>query len=216
MAKSFYTLGSLNIFMSEEQQQCIFCHIASGNVPAKKVFEDDKVVAVLDINPATAGHLLLVTKDHVAIMPQMDDSLIGHVGMVSKQLSHALIRALKVEGTSIFVANGVVAGQRAPHFMLHVIPRSADDGVGLQWPLAKLDDKVMKQVYDLLVVSVSKQFGVEPPKSAVAEKKKDKGQTEKKSEQPEKKQENQSKKSEAKKESKADLDDIAKLLTGGK
>ncbi|VVB81532.1 HIT domain protein [uncultured archaeon] len=145
----------------EEPQQCVFCHIASGKIPAKKVYEDDQVTAVLDINPATPGHLLVIPKEHVSVMPQMSEDLVAHIGMLSKQLSHALIRALKVEGTSIFVANGVAAGQRAPHFLLHIIPRSPNDGVALQLSPAKIDEKSMNDVVSKLVPAIGKQLGVE-------------------------------------------------------
>lgn len=147
----------------DEEQQCVFCHIASGRIPAKKVFEDDKVAAVLDINPATPGHILVLTKEHVAIMPQMSDQLVAHVGMIAKQLGSTVLRGLKVEGASIFVANGMAAGQRAPHFMLHVIPRSADDGISLQPNDIKVDEKAMKDIWQKLAGSVAKQLGKEPP-----------------------------------------------------
>ena len=143
------------------EEQCIFCHIAKGDVPAKKVYEDDKVVAILDINPAKPGHILLITKEHAQIMPQLSDEVIAHVGMIAKQLSHALIRGLTVEGTSIFIANGMAAGQRAPHFMLHVIPREVDDGLQLQLSPVKIPAEVMKQVYDRLSGPIAKQFGLE-------------------------------------------------------
>ena len=143
--------------------QCVFCHIAAGKIPAKKVFEDDKVTAVLDINPATDGHVLVIPKAHIAVMPQMDDDLVAHVGMVAKQLSHALIRALKAEGTTVFVANGAAAGQRAPHFMLHLIPRKIDDDVGVQLPISKIPEDTMKQMFSKLAGAVAKQFGKELP-----------------------------------------------------
>lgn len=149
--------------MEQEQQQCIFCQIANGQIPAKKVYEDEKVVAVLDINPATRGHTLVLPKDHIAIMPQMDEELSGHVGRVAKQVSQVLIKALKVEGTSIFVANGAVAGQRAPHFMLHVIPREQGDGVQLSIQGKKMDENVMKQVFNKLAGPLSKNLGIEMP-----------------------------------------------------
>lgn len=149
------------IIMNGEQQQCVFCHIASGKIPAKKVYEDAKVTAVLDINPACPGHILVIPKEHVAVMPQMSEELVGFLGMISKQLSHALIRALKVEGTSVFVANGVAAGQRAPHFLLHIIPRSSDDGVALQLTPGKFDEKALGEISAKLAVAVGKQFGVE-------------------------------------------------------
>lgn len=186
--------------MADEEQQCVFCHIASGKIPAKKVYEDDRVAGVLDINPAAPGHILLIPKNHVAIMPQMSDELVAHIGMVSKQLSHALIRALKAEGTSVFVANGVAAGQRAPHFLLHVIPRSQNDNIGLQLPVVKIDQKTSDAVFEKLNVAIAKQFGAEPKPKAVSR---------------------EALKAEAKEQPKekpkpGDLDEIAKFLTGGK
>ncbi|MBI4146750.1 HIT domain-containing protein [Candidatus Woesearchaeota archaeon] len=161
-----------------DEEQCIFCHIANGKIPTKKVYEDDQVVAVLDINPGVEGHVLVLTKKHVVVMPQMDDVLVGHVGMVAKQLSQAIIRAFKCEGTSVFVANGASAGQRAPHFMLHVMPRKEKDGVALQPSVVRLDEKSMGALYSKLVPSVAKAFGKEPPKpEAKKEPKDDKLQT---------------------------------------
>ncbi|HLC32365.1 MAG TPA: HIT domain-containing protein [Candidatus Nanoarchaeia archaeon] len=143
------------------EDQCIFCHIAQGAIPAKKVFEDDKVIAVLDINPAVSGHILLLPKEHVAVMPQMKDELVTHIGMVAKQLSAALIRSMKVEGTSIFVANGAAAGQRAPHFMLHIMPRVKSDGVKLDLPEGKIDEKTTSLVFSKLAPAAGKQLGFE-------------------------------------------------------
>ena len=199
--------------MAEEEQQCVFCHIASGKIPAKKVYDDDKVAAVLDINPATPGHILLVPKNHVAIMPQMSDDLIAHIGMIAKQLSHAVIRALKVDGTSVFIANGVAAGQRAPHFLLHIIPRSQNDNVGLQLPVVKIDQKTSDAVFEKLGAAVAKQFGIEPKlKLAPKEppKPEAKGQPESKAPQKE------VPKPEAGQPKPDNLDEIAKFLTGGK
>ncbi len=171
-------------------EECVFCHIANGRIPSKKVYEDEKVVAVLDINPAAPGHILLLTKEHIAIMPQMDDELVAHVGMVAKQLSSAVLRTLNVEGTSIFAANGLAAGQRAPHFMLHIIPRSADDGVSLQPAEVKLDEKQMRDVWGKLAPSIAKQFGQEIPEAKVE--------------------------SVPQKPKKSELDEITSFLAGGK
>ncbi len=190
-----------------EEEQCVFCHIASGKIPAKKVYEDDKVAAVLDINPATPGHILLVPKQHASIMPQMSEEVVAHIGMIAKQLSHALIRALKIDGTSIFAANGVAAGQRAPHFLLHVIPRSQNDGVGLQPSQIKLDEKTMRDVFNKLNAATAKQFGIEPkprPPEKPAEKKapEQKAPEEKAEQTPE--------------EPASKLDEITSFLMGGK
>jgi histidine triad (HIT) family protein len=124
-----------------QKKQCIFCHIVSGKVAAKKVYEDDKVLAVLDINPANPGHILLMPKEHYMIMPQMPDNELSYIFIVAKHLSNAVLRALDVRGTNIIVANGGAAGQRAQHFMIHIIPRKEGDGVSFQVPFNKLEEK---------------------------------------------------------------------------
>lgn len=112
-----------------QKQNCIFCHIVSGKVNSKKIFEDDVCVAILDINPANPGHMLLVPKEHYTLMALVPEDVVQHMGMVIKGLSQAALKALKVEGTNIMIANGAVAGQKAPHFMVHLIPRKQGDGI---------------------------------------------------------------------------------------
>ncbi|MEK6968193.1 MAG: HIT family protein [Nanoarchaeota archaeon] len=119
----------------ETPAQCIFCQIAQGKVNAQKVYEDSEIAVVLDINPSNPGHCLVITKTHYQVMPQIPDETVARMMEVVKKVSHAALAALKAQGTTIFVANGAPAGQRAPHFMLHVIPRVAGDGVKLDIPL---------------------------------------------------------------------------------
>lgn len=185
------------------KQQCIFCHIAAGRAAAKKVYEDDKVVAVLDINPANPGHVLLVTKEHYMVMPQIPEDVIQHIGMVTKAISHALLRALKAQGTTIFVANGVTAGQRAQHFMLHIIPRMENDGVGIDIPQFTISDSDYKKIHDALSKGIAKAFG--KVDGLEEEEKKEEKMIEKAEEKAEKKEEKEKKEAEEeKKEEKAE------------
>ena len=112
-----------------QRQQCIFCQIVTGKIPSKKVYEDAVCIAILDINPAAKGHLLLLPKEHYAIMPQLPEKVLGHLTIVSKNLSQVLLKVLRADGTTLFIANGAAAGQRAQHFLLHLIPRKSNDGV---------------------------------------------------------------------------------------
>ncbi|RMD58425.1 HIT family protein [Candidatus Woesearchaeota archaeon] len=200
--------------------QCIFCAIANGKVPSQKVYEDDKVAAVLDINPANPGHILIIPKSHVQIMPQMDEALAGHCGIMAKQLSGILISQLKVEGTSIFVANGAAAGQRAPHVMIHVIPRAQGDGVGLSIPENKVKPELLLQITERLSPAIEKHFGkVLPANKGKEALKKETERDENKSggEQSKKGDESQNNEGgESAEGGKPSLDDIANLLTGGK
>ena len=72
-----------------QKKQCIFCQIISGKVQAKKVYEDEKTIAILDINPANPGHVLLLPKEHYTVMPQLPAEDIAHISIVAKFLSNA-------------------------------------------------------------------------------------------------------------------------------
>ena len=69
---------------------CIFCKIIKGDIPAKTIFEDDRCIAILDINPATIGHILLMPKEHYMMMPMVPDEILGHLSVISKYLSDLL------------------------------------------------------------------------------------------------------------------------------
>lgn len=112
-----------------QKQNCVFCHIISGKIPSKKVYEDEICTAIVDINPASRGHVLLIPKEHFVVLPQVPENTAKHLGKISKMISMAALRSLSAEGTNIFVANGAVAGQRAPHAMIHIIPRMEGDGI---------------------------------------------------------------------------------------
>ena len=123
-----------------QKQRCIFCQILQGKVPAQKVYEDDKCIGILDINPANAGHVLLLPKEHQAIMPLIPDADLKHFFIVAKKISHAQLKAFKADGTNIFVANGPAAGQKAQHFMIHIIPRKDKDDLTIEIPENNLED----------------------------------------------------------------------------
>lgn len=137
-----------------QKKQCIFCQIVAGKIQSRKVFEDEKAVAILDINPANPGHVLLLTKEHYSIMPQLPDDEVSHVFMVAKALSNSMLRGIEVHGTNIIVANGIAAGQRAQHFMVHVIPRKENDGVNFVLPQNPMQQEEIEAVGNKLIASL--------------------------------------------------------------
>ena len=137
-----------------QKKQCIFCQIIAGKIQSRKIYEDDKVIALLDINPANPGHMLLLTKEHYSIMPQLPEDTVSHVFMVGKALSNALLRGIDAQGTNIVVANGIAAGQRAQHFMVHVIPRKENDGVGFVLPQKAIGEKEIEAVGNKLIAAL--------------------------------------------------------------
>ncbi|MDP3640178.1 MAG: HIT domain-containing protein [Nanoarchaeota archaeon] len=112
-----------------QKQNCIFCTIISGKIPSRKVYEDESSLAVLDIRPAAKGHILILPKEHYAILPQVPEKEIAHLFSVAKHLSQVTLQSLRSDGTTLFIANGPVAGQQAQHVMLHLIPRKEGDGL---------------------------------------------------------------------------------------
>ena len=138
-----------------QKKQCIFCQIVSGKVQSRKVYENDKVLAILDINPANPGHTILLTKEHYSIMPQISDDEVAYVFMVVKSLSNSMLRSIDAKGTNIIVANGVAAGQRAQHFMVHVIPRKENDGVNFTLPQKTMEQQEIEAIGNKLIAALS-------------------------------------------------------------
>lgn len=114
-----------------QKQQCIFCQIISGKIPSKKVYEDDLVVAVLDINPASKGHVLLMPKEHYPIMPLIPPETFKHMFDKVKAIDGGVKDALLCKHATVLIANGGAAGQQSNHFMLHIIPRESGDGLDM-------------------------------------------------------------------------------------
>ena len=140
-----------------QKKQCIFCQIIAGKVQSRKIYEDDKAIALLDINPANPGHILLLTKEHYSIMPQVPDDEVAHVFMVAKSLSNSMLRGIDAQGTNIIVANGIAAGQRAQHFMVHVIPRKDNDGVNFVLPQKTVEEKEIEAVGNKLIAALTSE-----------------------------------------------------------
>ncbi len=143
----------------EGRQQCIFCQIISGEINARKIYSDDVCVVILDINPANPGHMIILPKEHYSFMPEMPEDVTSHIGMVAKHLSQAAIRGLKAQGTNVLVSNGEIAGQRALHVMIHVIPRmEGDKVVGFDIPATPLSSKDLEEARQKLTPLIKSQL----------------------------------------------------------
>src|SRR4030042_1580987 len=112
-----------------QKLNCVFCKIIKGEIPSRKAYEDDKIISILDINPAAKGHLLLLTKEHYPILPLIPSETAAHMFRATKGLVKSLKQALVTDKATVFIANGAVAGQQSPHFLYHIIPREDNDGL---------------------------------------------------------------------------------------
>ena len=126
------------------KENCIFCKIVKKEMESKIVFEDDKSLAILDIHPATKGHILLFPKEHYMMMPLVPNEILGHLNFVAKSICPILIETLNCEDVTFFIANGSAAGQQSQHFMIHLIPRYIEDGLNFD-----LENKTGKEINEL-------------------------------------------------------------------
>lgn len=104
----------------------VFSKIIARDVPAQFVYEDDKVVAFLDIAQATKGHTLVVSKKEYIDISDVPDDLAGHLFMVAAKLSKGIKKAFNASGINILGNNGPIAGQTVFHFHIHIIPRYSE------------------------------------------------------------------------------------------
>jgi histidine triad (HIT) family protein len=115
---------------------CLFCRIVSGEVPATIVYEDEQSLAFLDHRPLFHGHTLLVPRVHVETLGELPVSLVGPFFETAQLLSVAVQAGLDAEGTFVAMNNRV--SQSVPHLHVHVVPRRKGDGLkGFFWPRTK-------------------------------------------------------------------------------
>jgi histidine triad (HIT) family protein len=141
-----------------QKQNCIFCKIGEKQIPAKIVHEDSDALCILDINPASEGHILVYPKKHYMILPHIPDDVLFKLFKDVKLMSHTLLKALQCRGTTIFIANGSAAGQRAPHVLIHVFPRRENDGL-VKLPTYEMNDEQIEKLRKELKPYINQMFG---------------------------------------------------------
>ncbi|MBS3162355.1 HIT domain-containing protein [Candidatus Woesearchaeota archaeon] len=148
------------------KQQCPFCLMVEGKIPTRKVFEDDKVLAVLDINPANEGHTILFPKNHFDSLQEIPESITQNLFSVANKISKALIEANLCDSTNIIINNGASAGQTSPHILINIIPRNEKDKVSIGWDHQKISDSKMDSALDLIKKKIPKEKPKEIKKSS--------------------------------------------------
>jgi histidine triad (HIT) family protein len=112
---------------------CLFCKIIAGELPSQKVAEDERTVSFMDINPATRGHALVVPRNHVPNLLEVDSEDLNAVAAAAKRLAARATERLGADGVNLLNACGSTAWQTVFHFHMHVIPRYHDDPLRLPW-----------------------------------------------------------------------------------
>ena len=114
---------------------CVFCKIRDGQIPSMRVYEDDRAFCIMDINPLSPGHCLVISKTHAATIYETEPSDLQAAMATAQRVALALRDTLRPEGLNLLQASGAAAFQSVPHFHLHLIPRWMRDGKGFDWKL---------------------------------------------------------------------------------
>lgn len=113
---------------------CVFCRIVKGELPASKVYEDASTLVFMDLQSVNPGHMLVVVKPHCANIYELDDDLAGAVFRTAARMARAVKAAYGCDGVTLFQANEKAGAQTVFHFHIHVLPRWEGDGLELAWP----------------------------------------------------------------------------------
>ena len=105
---------------------CIFCKIIAGEIPSNVIYEDDEFKVILDVNPATKGHALILPKEHYANLFEIDEEVAARAMKLAKKLAGHMTERLQCDGFNLLQNNHEAAGQTVFHFHMHLIPRYAD------------------------------------------------------------------------------------------
>ena len=119
---------------------CIFCKIAGGEIPAATIYEDEYFKVILDLGPATKGHALIIPKEHFTNIYDITDEIAEKVLPLAKKVMKEMTTILNCDGYNIVQNNGEVAGQSVFHFHMHLIPRYSEDKVKLGWKMGALSE----------------------------------------------------------------------------
>ena len=128
-------------------KECVFCKIIRGEIPCCKVYEDDLILAFLDIAPFNIGHTVIIPKDHQNSITTLDEIYANRIIKIAPKIGVALMRTINAEGFNLFLNNGSVAGQTVQHCHMHVLPRFAGDKVVISSEPQKYDS--MDQMAEL-------------------------------------------------------------------
>jgi histidine triad (HIT) family protein len=131
-----------------QDSKCVFCEIISGKIPSIKVYEDQDILAIMEIMPASKGHLLVIPRQHYQFIQEIPEVLLNKIFYFVKTLSPIMVKVLNAKALSIYIPQGQLAGQRIQHFVVNMIPRYEADNIAFDWEHKKADEKELKDLAD--------------------------------------------------------------------
>ena len=135
-----------------KKDECIFCKIAAGEIPSRKIYEDSDLIAIMDLNPTSKGHSLIIPKEHCTNIYDIDEDIAAKVMKTAKKLATKMTVALNCDGFNLLQNNGETAGQTMFHFHMHLIPRYKDaDNNMLKFTSVSFSDEEMDAIRDQII-----------------------------------------------------------------
>jgi len=127
---------------------CIFCKMVAGQIPVARVYEDEIVLAFLDIGPISDGHTLVIPKQHFEKLHDCPAELLGEVVLRLGRIAGAVVAAMNADGYNLLCNNGRAAGQLIEHLHFHIVPRNVGDGVFDRWPSYRYPQGKVEKIAD--------------------------------------------------------------------
>lgn len=129
-----------------KNENCIFCKIAAGDIPSATIYEDDDFRVILDIEPASKGHALILPKGHYANLYELPDELAAKALVVAKKVISKMTDIVGCDGYNVLQNNGETAGQTVFHFHMHLIPRYEKDDVTISWKQGTITEELKEEI----------------------------------------------------------------------
>ena len=173
--------------MDMEGQKCVFCLIASKGIESKQVYEDAMILAVLDINPATNGHVIVMPKNHYNSLYEMPQQEYLHMMSVAWAVSYALLVSRGATNVDLVYTQELSKGTFTPHPLIHAIPRYKDDTVNYVWQPQKVDDQQLEEIAAAVkdaIEKIKQESPLEPPAAPQQQKGPEAPKVEEKKEEP--------------------------------
>jgi histidine triad (HIT) family protein len=131
---------------SEGMEGCVFCKMVAGEIPATRIYEDEAVLAFLDIGPISDGHTLVIPKQHCTKVHECPPEVLSAVAARLGKIAKAVVTAMKADGYNVLANNGGAAGQVVEHLHFHIIPRKTGDKVLKGWPSYKYETGRIEEI----------------------------------------------------------------------
>lgn len=134
-----------------KDDNCIFCKIAAGDIPSATIYEDEDFRVILDIEPASKGHALILPKEHYANLYELPEELSTKVMIVAQKVITKMTDILGCDGYNVLQNNGACAGQTVYHYHMHLIPRYEGDDVTIGWKPGSLTDEWKQTIVEQMM-----------------------------------------------------------------